>query len=82
MIIDNAVTFGKVVREYRKRQKITQSQLAAVANTGIRYISDLENGKPSVQLNKALKIVWLLGIPFEISDNPVSISADGDMIEK
>ena len=82
MKIDNAYTFGRVIREYRKRQKITQSQLAAVANTGLRYISDLENGKPSVQLDKALKVAYLLGIPFEIPDHAVLFTIDGDKLGK
>ena len=64
--IENAETFGKVIKEYRKRQKITQSQLAAVTNTGVRFISDLENGKPTIQLDKALKAAGMLGITFEI----------------
>ena len=64
--IDNAEAFGKVVKEYRMRQKITQSQLAAVSDTGVRFISDLENGKPTVQLGKALKAASMLGITFEI----------------
>ncbi|MDR1859253.1 MAG: helix-turn-helix domain-containing protein [Treponema sp.] len=68
MKIDNAEAFGRVVREYRKRQKITQSQLAAVANTGLRFISDLENGKPTVQLGKALKAAYMLGISLEVPD--------------
>ena len=75
MKIDNAHTFGRIIREYRKRQKITQSQLAAIGATGVRFISDLENGKPSVQLDKALKAAWLLGISFEIPGT-VSIGAD------
>ena len=68
MKIENAEALGKMVREYRKRQNITQSQLAAAANTGLRFISDLENGKPTVQLDKALKAASMLGIPFEIPD--------------
>jgi len=68
MIIENAAAFGRAVRESRKKQNITQSQLAAVANTGLRYISDLENGKPSVQLQKALKVAYFLGIPLHIPD--------------
>ena len=81
MKIENAQIFGLIIREYRKRQKITQSQLAALANTGLRYISELENGKPTVQLDKALKIAWLLGIPFEIPDCAIPDSI-GDKFEK
>jgi len=68
MKIDNAQTFGRVIKQYRKRQRISQSQLAAIANTGLRFISDLENGKPTVQLDKALRIAFLLGITFDTAD--------------
>jgi hypothetical protein len=37
-----------------------------VANTGIRFISNLENGKPTIQLDKALKVAWLLGVRPEV----------------
>jgi y4mF family transcriptional regulator len=67
MKLDSAQSFGKAVRIYRKRQGVSQTQMAAVANTGTRFISDLENGKPSVQLDKALKVAWLLGIRPEVN---------------
>lgn len=66
MKITNAKTFGAAIRLYRKKMKVTQLQLAAVANTGVRYISNLENGKPNVQLDKALRVAKVLGIKFEI----------------
>jgi len=66
MKLNNAKAFGKAVRIYRKKQGITQLQMAAVANTGLRFISDLENGKPSIQLDKALRVAWLLGIRPEV----------------
>lgn len=75
--IDNAEAFGKVIKESRKRQKITQSQLAAVSSTGVRFISDLENGKPSIQLDKALKTASMLGIYFEVAEQaPLYITED------
>ena len=67
--IENAEVFGSIIREHRKRQKISQSQLAAVSATGARFISDLENGKPTVQLDKALKTAKALGIVLEMREN-------------
>jgi len=65
MQLKDAKTFGKAVKMYRKKQKVTQLQVAAIANTGVRFISELENGKPSVQLDKALRVAKLLGIRLE-----------------
>jgi len=70
MKLTDAEAFGKAVRAYRKRQGVSQVQMAAVANTGIRFISNLENGKPSVQLGKALRVADLLGIRLEVTDMP------------
>ena len=53
---------GVLVRETRKAQGISQEQLAGVANTGIRFISDLENGKPTVQLEKTIRVLEALGL--------------------
>ena len=68
MKLIDSKTFGEAVRLYRKRQGATQIQLAAAANTGVRFIGDLENGKPSVQLDKALRVAYILGINIEVSD--------------
>ena len=53
---------GALVREKRKAQGISQEQLAGVANTGVRFVSDLENGKPTVQLDKTIKVLEALGL--------------------
>ena len=41
---------------------MTQLQLAGLAGTGIRFVSDLENGKGTIQIQKLLKIVQTLGL--------------------
>ena len=53
---------GNLVRNERKRQNVTQLQLAGLAGTGIRFFSDLENGKGTIQVQKLLKIVQTLGL--------------------
>ncbi|MBQ3809359.1 MAG: helix-turn-helix transcriptional regulator [Kiritimatiellae bacterium] len=52
---------GAFVREKRREQGVTQAQLAGVANTGLRFVSDLENGKGTVQLRKLLAVLDALG---------------------
>ena len=53
---------GKLVQDERKRQGLTQLQLAGLANTGIRFVSDLENGKGTVQMQKLLAVLTALGL--------------------
>jgi len=68
MTLNDSKTFGEAIRIYRKRQGATQVQLAAVANTGVRFIGDLENGKPTVQLDKALRVASILGMKIEVPE--------------
>ena len=56
---------GKMVKAQRKLLGMNQSELAMVSGTGVRFISDLENGKESCELGKTLAVLKNLGIRFE-----------------
>jgi HTH-type transcriptional regulator/antitoxin HipB len=60
--ISSSVELGAVIREQRKRLALKQLDLAGLGNTGNRFIVDLENGKPTVQLQKVLDLMDLLGL--------------------
>ena len=60
--IRSSVELGAVVREQRKRLALKQLDIAGMGNTGNRFIVDLENGKPTVQLQKVLDVMDLLGL--------------------
>ena len=60
--LESPVDVGRLIQAERKRQKLSQLQLAGLANTGIRFISDLENGKGTVQLQKLLAVISALGL--------------------
>jgi len=64
----NAEEFGNSVREARKRQGLTQPALAMVAGTGLRFIVDLESGKETCQLGKALQVAATLGLRVSVAD--------------
>lgn len=53
---------GEFIKEARKAQKLSQEDLAAMSKTGRRVIGELENGKETIQLGKALVILSNLGI--------------------
>ena len=65
MLIRDAQDFGTLIREARKADNVTQKELAAACGTGIRFIRDLENGKPTCELEKALLVASMLGIRLE-----------------
>lgn len=53
---------GNLVREFRVSQKMTQADILGLANTGNRFIVELENGKPTVQFQKVLDVLDTLGL--------------------
>ena len=66
--IRDALELGKIVASERKAQGLTQADLAGLALTGTRFISDLENGKGTVQFDKVMHILNLLGLDVIIMD--------------
>lgn len=68
MKIQDAQNLGQAVRQQRRRLKVTQKDLAMTSGTGLRFIIDLEKGKPTCQLGKALEVVRALGLHLEISE--------------
>ncbi|MES2534704.1 MAG: transcriptional regulator [Pseudomonadota bacterium] len=53
---------GEFIRQYRTSQKILQADIVGLANTGNRFVVDLEKGKPTLQLQKVLDVLDLLGL--------------------
>lgn len=60
---------GNVIKERRKSLGLTQAYLAALSNTGVRFIIELERGKSTVQLDKVLDVLSVLDLKVEISTN-------------
>lgn len=54
--------FGKAIRKARIRERLTQRQLALSVGTGERFVVDLEKGKETARLGKALQVATALGI--------------------
>lgn len=53
---------GDFIRKVRKSQGATQRDLALTAGVGLRFISDLENGKETCEIAKVLMVLQTLGI--------------------
>lgn len=51
-----------LIQQARKSQNFTQKQLAAICGVGERFIVDLEKGKATCAIDKALKVAAMLGI--------------------
>ena len=57
---------GGLVKSVRKSLGVTQRQLALTAGTGLRFVIDLEKGKPTCQLGKTLTVLNTLGIGVDL----------------
>jgi len=64
--IETAADIGKCVREQRKAQGATQPEFAALCGVGVRFISELENGKSTMEIGKVLKVLKCLGLQLNL----------------
>ena len=64
MKIENTEQLGQLIRAQRKKLGVTQKELAMVSGTGLRFVIELEKGKPTCQLGKALQVAKALGLKF------------------
>ena len=53
---------GRLLREERRRQGYTQAELAEAAGVGVTYVINLEHGKQTAEIGKALHLVELLSL--------------------
>ena len=60
--VQTTVNLGDLVREVRKRQGLTQLDVAGLAGLSNRFIIDLERGKETLQMQKAMDVLALLGL--------------------
>ena len=62
-------TLGQLVKEKRKAYGLTQKLLASKAGVGVRFIREMERGKPSLQMNKVNQVLVLFG--YQLGPVPV-----------
>lgn len=60
--IGSPADLGRLVRAARKRRGIAQQVFADAAGVGRRFLSELENGKPTLELGKVLTVASAAGI--------------------
>ncbi len=61
-----AKQIGELVKATRKSLAVTQKNLAMTSGTGLRFIIELEKGKPTCQLSKVLTVLNTLGITINL----------------
>jgi HTH-type transcriptional regulator/antitoxin HipB len=69
--ITTSQEYGALIRQKRKALGLTQDELAERCGVGVRFIVDLESGKPSCQLGKALTAAVEVGLRLKDAAVPV-----------
>lgn len=67
--IETASCIGETIKTIRKKQKLTQAQLAASCGVGVRFVQELEGGKESCHLGKTLTVLQALGLTVYTTDS-------------
>ena len=70
MTIRSPEELASLLRAARKSLGLTQPQLALAAGVGVRFIVDLEAGKPTVRLEHVLRVIDALGGVIELTGLP------------
>ena len=52
---------ARFIKEQRKRNKLTQEEFALRAGLGLRFVRELEQGKPTVRLDKVNQALAMFG---------------------
>ena len=68
-LIEIPADLGSAVRRARRRRGLRQEDLALSAGTGMRFIGELERGKPTVQLAPTLRVLHALGVALTLEDD-------------
>ena len=64
--VSNAKELGTLVRQRRKQAGLTLKDAAGMAGVGIRFLSELERGKPTLQLGLAIEVLQLFGLELHV----------------
>jgi HTH-type transcriptional regulator / antitoxin HipB len=65
--VSNPPALGRTVRETRRALGLTQPKLALSAGVGVRFLVDIEKGKPTAQIGKIMRVLAALGIELQLS---------------
>ncbi len=62
MKITDPSSLGKAIRNRRRELHYTQGDLASFSGLSVSFISNLENGKPTCEIGKAIYVIHVLGM--------------------
>ena len=66
-IISGLEQLARKVRRQRRLSRLTQTELAGLAGVGLRFVSDLENAKPGLEIGRVLRVTRMLGLQLSVA---------------
>jgi|LNFM01.1.fsa_nt_gb HTH-type transcriptional regulator/antitoxin HipB len=67
---------GRAVRRQRRVLGLTQAELAGICGVGVRFVSELEAGKPGLEIGRAVHVMQHLGLELRVYFRDGSASTD------
>lgn len=74
MHIETLADLGPLLRDERKRQRLTLEDVMFAASVSKTFLLDVEAGKPTCQFDRVLRVANVIGVSLESSITPT----DGD----
>lgn len=71
-------TLGRAVRSRRKALGLSQKELSLLAGCGVVFLYELEQGKPTIRMDKLLQILEVLGLGLSLAEaeRPILVVED------
>lgn len=66
--IMNSTRISAVIKDLRKKYNLTQEDLAIKSGVGLRFLRELEQGKPTVRLDKVNQVLNLFNKEVGVCD--------------
>lgn len=57
---------GEIIKDYRKRMKLTQKELALYAGVSPKFIIELENNKKTIQMDKLFDVLDVFDLTLDV----------------
>jgi y4mF family transcriptional regulator len=67
LTVSDPSALGRAVRDARRALGLKQRDLSLSAGVGVRFLVDIEKGKPTAQIGKIMQVLAALGITVELS---------------
>lgn len=60
--VNTAKELGDAIRQARRAKGLTLAEVALAAGTGVRFVSELERGKATAELERTLRVLGVIGM--------------------